>query len=119
MKPWWGSAQQSAIPQADKPFDLSFQGRSLEVTPAGTLQTGAAEDSRVYLVLADFDAWTKCSRSTIEIAASGTPEEVDAAVESAGPRHFRRPRFGRCARSRRRSARVEQDPRRLCLPPRC
>ena len=41
-----------------KPFDLSFQGRKLRFNPAGTLQTGAAEDSRIYLSLADFAEWT-------------------------------------------------------------
>lgn len=57
-------------------FDLSFQGRTLRVTPAGTVQTGAAEDSRIYVSLADFVAWTGIQPSTIEVAASGSPEEV-------------------------------------------
>ncbi len=57
-------------------FELSFQGRTLHVTPAGTVQTGAAEDSRIYISLADFMAWTGVQPSTIEIAASGSPEEV-------------------------------------------
>jgi putative ABC transport system permease protein len=57
-------------------FDLSFQGHVLQVTPAGTVQTGAAEDSRVYISLADFVAWTGIQPSTIEVAASGSPEEV-------------------------------------------
>jgi putative ABC transport system permease protein len=59
-----------------QPFDLSFQGRTLQLTPAGTVQTGAAEDSRIYLSLADFEAWTGVQPSTIEVAASGPPEEV-------------------------------------------
>ncbi len=57
-------------------FDLSFQGRTLHVTPAGTVQTGAAEDSRIYVSLADFVVWTGVQPSTIEVAASGSPEEV-------------------------------------------
>jgi len=57
-------------------FDLSFQGRSLQVSPVGTVQTGAAEDSRIYISLADFEAWTGVQPSTIEVAASGSPEEV-------------------------------------------
>ena len=57
-------------------FDLSFQGRILHVSPAGTVQTGAAEDSRIYISLADFTAWTGVQPSTIEVAASGSPEEV-------------------------------------------
>ena len=57
-------------------FDLSFQGRTLHVTPAGTVQTGAAEDSRIYISLADFVEWTGVQPSTVEVAASGSPEEV-------------------------------------------
>lgn len=68
-----------ALPEVapkNQPFDLSFQGRTLQVSPAGTVQTGAAEDSRIYISLADFVAWTGVQPSTIEIAASGSPEEV-------------------------------------------
>jgi len=57
-------------------FDLEFQGHTLHVTPAGTVQTGAAEDSRMYLSLADFTHWTGLQPSTIEVAASGSPQEV-------------------------------------------
>ena len=62
----------------NQPFDLSFQGRILHVTPAGTVQTGAAEDSRIYISLDDFVRWTGVQPSTIEVAASGSPEDVAA-----------------------------------------
>jgi putative ABC transport system permease protein len=57
-------------------FALSFQGKTLQVTPAGTVQTGAAEDSRIYLSLPEFVKWTGVQPSSIEVAASGSPEEV-------------------------------------------
>jgi putative ABC transport system permease protein len=63
-----------------KPFDLSFQGHTIHLTPTGTLQTGAAEDSRVYLAMRDFAAWTGVQPSTIEIAANGSSEELNAVV---------------------------------------
>jgi len=63
-----------------KPFDLSFQGHTIHLTPTGTLQTGAAEDSRVYLPMTDFAAWTGVQPSTIEIAANGSSEELNAVV---------------------------------------
>ncbi len=81
----WPSASQQAligvravptVAPKDQAFDLSFQGRTLHVSPAGTVQTGAAEDSRIYISLADFVTWTGLQPSTIEIAASGSPEEV-------------------------------------------
>ncbi len=52
----------------------------VHLNPAGTLQTGAAEDSRVYLSLTDFETWTGIQPSTIEIAATGSPEELNALV---------------------------------------
>jgi putative ABC transport system permease protein len=48
----------------------------LQVVPAGTVQTGAAEDSRIYLSLPEFVKWTGVQPSTIEVGASGSPEEI-------------------------------------------
>ena len=64
----------------NQPFDLTFQGRTLHVTPAGTVQTGAAEDSRIYISLADFISWAGVQPSTIEVAAGGSPVEVAAVM---------------------------------------
>lgn len=63
-----------------QPFDLTFQGKAIHLTTAGTVQTGAAEDSRVYISLADFENWSGIQPSTIEIAASGSPEEITATI---------------------------------------
>jgi putative ABC transport system permease protein len=71
-----GARAMAAVAPNNQTFDLSFQGHILHVTPAGTVQTGAAEDSRIYISLADFVAWTGVQPSTIEVAASGSPEEV-------------------------------------------
>ena len=60
----------------NQPFELTFQGKSLQVAPVGTVRTGAAEDSRIYLSLADFEDWTGVQPSTIEVAANGSAEEV-------------------------------------------
>jgi len=64
----------------DKAFDLSFQGHTAHMSVAGTLQTGAAEDNRVYLAMTDFLAWSGVQPSTIEIAANGSAEDVNAVV---------------------------------------
>ena len=68
----------AVVSPRNQPFDLSFQGRTIHLVPAGTVQTGAAEDSRVYLSLADFVSWTGIQPSTVEVAASGSPQEVTA-----------------------------------------
>jgi putative ABC transport system permease protein len=86
---WPATSQQALVgvraaalvsPQG-KPFDLSFGGRLMHLSPAGILQTGAAEDSRIYLSLNDFEAWTQTRFSTIEVAVSGTPEEVTSVMQ--------------------------------------
>jgi putative ABC transport system permease protein len=67
-----------AAAATNQPFDLSFQGHIIHLVPAGTVQTGAAEDSRIYLSLSDFVAWTGVQPSTIEVAANGSADEVTA-----------------------------------------
>lgn len=92
---WWSvSAWPTASDQAlvgvralpvvspkNQPFDLSFQGRTIPLSPAGTVRTGGAEDSRIYLSLGDFTAWTGVQPSTIEVAASGSPGEIAAIMK--------------------------------------
>jgi putative ABC transport system permease protein len=86
----WPSAAQDAlvgvraaavVSPEGRPFDLSFQKRSIHLNPAGTLRTGASEDSRTYLSLQDFESWTGVQPSTIEIAASGSSEEITALIQ--------------------------------------
>ncbi len=64
-----------------KPFELTFQGHAITINPAGTLQTGAAEDSRIYLDLPQFENWTGVKPSTVEIAANGSPNEINATIQ--------------------------------------
>jgi putative ABC transport system permease protein len=70
----------AVIPQG-KGFDLSFQQRDIHLNPAGILRTGASEDSRIYISLKDFESWTAVQPSTIEIASSGSLEEVNALIQ--------------------------------------
>jgi putative ABC transport system permease protein len=76
-----GTRAAAVVTPAGKPFDLSFQGRTLHLTSGGVLQTGAAEDSRIYLNLPEFEAWTGVQPSTIEIAANGSAEEINATIQ--------------------------------------
>ncbi len=61
-------------------FELTFQGKALQIIPAGSLQTGAAEDSRIYLDQSVFQKWTGVSPTTIEVAATGTTADVEASM---------------------------------------
>jgi putative ABC transport system permease protein len=68
----------AVVSPKNQPFDLSFHDRTVHLSNAGRLTTGAAEDSRVYLALPDFEAWTGVQPSTVEIAVSGPPQEITA-----------------------------------------
>jgi len=59
-----------------QPFDLTFQGKTIHLAPTGLLQTGAAEDSRIYLDQTEFQNWTGVPPTTIEVAVNGSPEEI-------------------------------------------
>jgi putative ABC transport system permease protein len=63
-----------------RPFELSFQDKTIQLAPAGMLQTGAGEDSRIYLDQSEFQNWTGVAPSTIEVAANGTAAEVEASI---------------------------------------
>lgn len=65
-------------------FDLRFRGKTIRLQPVGTLTTGAAEDSRVYVSLADFTEWTHVPYSTIEISASGPAEDITEDIQRLG-----------------------------------
>jgi len=79
-----GARANSALRPQGGPIYAEFNGRPLKITAAGTLRTGAAEDSRVYLPLADFKAWTGVEPSSIEIAVIGSPAEIEATVAKIG-----------------------------------
>ncbi|MBZ5667709.1 MAG: ABC transporter permease [Acidobacteriia bacterium] len=63
-----------------EPFALTFQGKAIQLSPAGMLQTGAGEDSRIYLDQSEFQNWTGVAPSTIEVAANGTAAEVETSI---------------------------------------
>ena len=81
-----GARAAEALSPANQPFALTYNGRVLTLLPAGILHTGAEEDSRVYLSLAEFQAWTGVQPSSIEISFSGTPQEVTRAADDLGAR---------------------------------
>ncbi|HEV2399104.1 MAG TPA: ABC transporter permease [Candidatus Sulfotelmatobacter sp.] len=71
-----GAKAMPLVSPKGQPFDLTFQGKTLHVAPSGTVQTGAAEDSRIYIPMKDFVSWTGVQPTTIEVAANGSPTEV-------------------------------------------
>jgi putative ABC transport system permease protein len=70
----------SVVSPNRQPFALSFHDRAITLEPAGSLQTGAAEDSRIYLDQSEFQNWTGIAPTTIELAANGTKAEIKASI---------------------------------------
>ncbi len=97
MDTWW---QVSNWPQADSKiapiqallgvraekavgatrFPLTYDGRTLPVEAAGTLRTGDAADSQIYLPLAALEAWTKVPITTLEIQAGGSTQQIQSVL---------------------------------------
>src|SRR5712692_4953592 len=95
LNPWWSvsswprSANEVLVGVRVAPLltsgsaalTLRLGRKSIRVLPAGTVRTGAGEDSRVYMSLADFRLWTGIEPSVVELAASGPPEEVTSLLQ--------------------------------------
>jgi putative ABC transport system permease protein len=62
-------------------LDLTFQGRTLHLVSSGVLETGADEDSRIYVSLVDFKNWTGLQPSSIEIVAAGGSKATEAVLQ--------------------------------------
>ena len=83
-----GLRAQRQLAPSGMPFDLTYAGKTLHLTPGGLLQTGGDEESRVYVSLSDFQEWTGLQPNVIEIAVPGdklTVEEVIGKLQSALP----------------------------------
>src|ERR1700690_531587 len=75
-----GMRAATVVSPSRQPFELFFQGNAIQLAPAGMLQTGAGEDSRIYLDQSEFQNWTGIAPSTIEVAANGTAAEVEPSI---------------------------------------
>ena len=59
---------------------LTYAGRPLVLHGAGKLHTGGDEDSRIYLPMAAFIAWTGVQPGVLEMQVPGGEQRVNAAV---------------------------------------
>jgi putative ABC transport system permease protein len=94
LNPWWSVSSWPAGPgQAlvgvramqllkGGPFTLLSQGHEIHLSPAGTIRTGAGEDSRVYISLAEFRSWTGLEPSVVEVSAYGSPLEIGSLLQN-------------------------------------
>ena len=60
---------------------LTFNGNPITLEGAGHLKTGGDEDSRIYIPLSAFVAWTSTTPTVIELQIPGGAPQVDAAIQ--------------------------------------
>ena len=77
----FGARAKDALSSDGAAVELSFNDKVIRVTAAGTLSTGADEDSRIYLPLPEFSQWTGLQATTIEVGATGSAAQVEAVRE--------------------------------------
>ncbi|MBZ5646733.1 MAG: ABC transporter permease [Acidobacteriia bacterium] len=70
----------AALSSRDKNFKLIFNNHPVNFAATGILKTGSGEDSRVYLALDEFVAWSGVPTSTIEIAVTGSTVEISQMI---------------------------------------
>jgi len=75
-----GARAQRQLVGQNQAVELDYGGKKLRLIPAGTLTTGSDEESRVYLSLADFEAWTGMRPNVLELAVPGSANDVEAAA---------------------------------------
>ena len=61
-------------------FELTYNRKALKAKTGGTLRTGDADDSRIYLPLATFEDWTGVMPTTLEVQASGNTQQIEAVL---------------------------------------
>ncbi len=91
LNPWWSvsswpnnagealaGVRVARLMKAGSPLTFRYQDRAIHLSQAGTVQTGAGEDSRLYISLADFQSWTGLQPTVVEIAAYGSSAEISS-----------------------------------------
>jgi putative ABC transport system permease protein len=64
----------------EQAVELTFGGAKEVFRGAGHVKTGGDEDSRIYLPLPDFEAWTRVQPSVLEVQIPGGTRQVEAAI---------------------------------------
>ena len=64
----------------ERSINLTFAGHPITLRGAGRLRTGGDEDSRIYMPLSAFTAWTGVAPSVIELQIPGGAATVEATI---------------------------------------
>src|SRR2546423_10094696 len=63
-----------------EPFELSYNGKALDVHPDAVFHSGTEDDSRIYLSAQQFSKLTSLEPSTVQLRIDGSPKEIEAAI---------------------------------------
>src|SRR5437763_4466382 len=63
-------------------FELSYNGKALEVHPDAVFHSGTDDDSRIYLNTQQFMELTSVGPGTAQLRIEGRPKEIEAAIET-------------------------------------
>jgi putative ABC transport system permease protein len=61
-------------------FTVSFGGRTQSIQPRAVFHSGSDDDSRIYVPLQDFVAWTGVRPSTALVRVEGRPQEIEQTI---------------------------------------
>ena len=64
----------------EKAVTLTFAGKAISLHGVGRLRTGGDEDSRIYIPMAAFTAWTGVAPSVIEVQVPGGAARVESVL---------------------------------------
>lgn len=64
-----------------QPFQITYNGKSIQVQPAAIFHSGSDDDSRIYIALDRFTALTGVQPSVVQVRVQGPPAEIQNAIQ--------------------------------------
>jgi len=64
----------------EKSVTLTYGGKTIQLNGAGRIRTGSEEDSRIYIPLSTFTAWTGAQATVIEARIPGSAAQIESAI---------------------------------------
>lgn len=69
------------VSPSGKPFQITYNGRSIQVQPAAIFHSGSDDDSRIYLPMEKFVALTGTQANTVQLRIQAPPAEIQNVIQ--------------------------------------
>lgn len=76
-----GSRAAASVSPNGKPFQITYNGKSIQVQPAAIFHSGSDDDSRIYLPLDKFVALTGVQPNTVQLRIQAPPAEIQNVIQ--------------------------------------